>query len=49
MTEIVPPGQLVLGSFADSFDVRGVLERYGVTHVLNVASECDVAVVFINI
>lgn len=42
MTEIVPE-RLVLGSFADSFDVRGVLERYGVTHVLNVASECDVA------
>jgi len=42
MTEIVP-GRLVLGSFEESFDAEGVLQKYGVTHVLNVAEECDVA------
>jgi len=41
MTEIVP-GRLVLGSFEESFDVAGVLQKYGVTHVLNVAEECEV-------
>jgi protein-tyrosine phosphatase len=38
---VVLPG-LILGGFEESFD-RSILERHGVTHVLNVAEECEVS------
>jgi len=33
---------LIIGSFEESFDIN-ILEKHKVTHILNVASECEVS------
>lgn len=40
MSLIVP--NLIVGSFEESFD-RSILKQYTVTHILNVATECEVS------
>ena len=39
---VIVPGGLSLGSFEESFD-QALLRDHGITHILNVADECNVS------